>query len=149
MKKISNKELSKIQEKRIADNLGGRVVAGSGSTPFLKGDVNVGEYVIEAKTVHEERKSLPIKVEWIEKIERESFEMGKMGWMLAISGFEGRYTEDYYLVDENFIKDSLTAKEVYDSILAEVDYDLEEKLTDSQFIKELKKYIREISGGDR
>lgn len=39
--KDSTRAKSSIQEKRIAKAMGGRQVVGSGSTPFLKGDVVV------------------------------------------------------------------------------------------------------------
>ena len=46
----STRAKSSQQEKRIAKAMGGRQVVGSGSTPFLKGDVIAGKLFIEAKT---------------------------------------------------------------------------------------------------
>lgn len=45
----STRAKSSQQEKRIAKAMGGRQVVGSGSTPFLKGDVIAGKLFIEAK----------------------------------------------------------------------------------------------------
>ena len=50
MSKDSTRAKSSKQEKRIAKAIGGRQVVGSGSTPFLKGDVIAGDLFIEAKT---------------------------------------------------------------------------------------------------
>ena len=43
MSKDSTRAKSSKQEKRIAKAIGGRQVVGSGSTPFLKGDVIAGD----------------------------------------------------------------------------------------------------------
>lgn len=47
---MNTRKLSDKQEKRLAKNIGGRQVVGSGSTPFLKGDVTTSDLFIEAKT---------------------------------------------------------------------------------------------------
>lgn len=57
----STRSKSSQQEKRIAKALGGRQVIGSGSTPFLKGDVIAGKLFIEAKTKMEPSKSISVK----------------------------------------------------------------------------------------
>lgn len=44
MSKDSTRAKSSKQEKRIAKAIGGRQVVGSGSTPFLKGDVIAGDF---------------------------------------------------------------------------------------------------------
>ena len=59
--KDSTRYKSNIQEKRIAKALGGRQVIGSGSTPFLKGDVVTGNLFIEAKTKMEPSKRISDK----------------------------------------------------------------------------------------
>ena len=57
----STRAKSSEQEKRIAKAMGGRQVVGSGSTPFLKGDVIAGKLFIEAKTKMEPSKSISVK----------------------------------------------------------------------------------------
>lgn len=59
--KNSTRAKSSQQEKRIAKAMGGRQVVGSGSTPFLKGDVIAGKLFIEAKTKMEPSKSISVK----------------------------------------------------------------------------------------
>ena len=51
--KDSTRAKSSIQEKRIAKAIGGRQVVGSGSTPFLKGDVIAGESLYRGKNEDE------------------------------------------------------------------------------------------------
>jgi len=64
------------QEKRIAKDVGGRRVAGSGSLPGLKGDVKDPEgWLLEAKQTEKPRYSLTLAV-W-RKIEREALQKGK------------------------------------------------------------------------
>ena len=59
--KDSTRAKSSIQEKRIAKAMGGRQVVGSGSTPFLKGDVVVDKLFIEAKTKMNPSQSITVK----------------------------------------------------------------------------------------
>ena len=63
MNKESTRYKSNQQEKRIARSLGGRQVIGSGSTPFLKGDVIAGKLFIEAKTRVNPSKSIKVNKE--------------------------------------------------------------------------------------
>ena len=79
MSKENTRYKSNIQEKRIAKAIGGRQVVGSGSTPFLKGDVIAGDLFIEAKTKMNPSQSITVKKGWIdiqpniqEKRERDS-----------------------------------------------------------------------------
>lgn len=63
--KNSTRAKSSKQEKRIAKAIGGRQVVGSGSTPFLKGDVIAGDLFIEAKTKMNPSQSITVKKSWI------------------------------------------------------------------------------------
>ena len=62
---MNTRKLSDKQEKRLARNIGGRQVIGSGSTPFLKGDVITSDLFIEAKTKAVESKSISVKKAWL------------------------------------------------------------------------------------
>lgn len=65
-----DKKLSQRQEKRIADDIGGRTQPGSGSQEFAKSDVRKkGEFRVEAKFTR--NKSFPLKREILDKISSE------------------------------------------------------------------------------
>ena len=66
---------SVAQEKKIAKDVGGRRVAGSGSMPGNKGDVREANWLIEAKQTVKGRFSLTLQL-W-RKIECEAFRTGK------------------------------------------------------------------------
>ena len=74
---MNTRKLSDKQEKRLARNIGGRQVIGSGSTPFLKGDVITSDLFIEAKTKAVESKSISVKKAWLEKAQEQAYSMRK------------------------------------------------------------------------
>ena len=74
---MNTRKLSDKQEKRLAKNIGGRQVIGSGSTPFLKGDVITSDLFIEAKTKAVESKSISVKKAWLEKAQEQAYSMRK------------------------------------------------------------------------
>ncbi len=78
---------SRSQEKRIAREYRGRVVAGSGSGRE-KGDVNTRTYKIEAKRTDTER--ISIRREWLTKITNQAISVGRLP-LLEIE-FEGGAT---------------------------------------------------------
>ena len=61
---------SNKQEKRVADELGGKTVIGSGSLWGAKGDVRTEDYLIECKTT--KKTSYPLSADTWLKIEREA-----------------------------------------------------------------------------
>ena len=69
---------------------------GSGSTPFLKGDVITQDFLIECKTKLQEGSQITVKREWIEKAREQAYEMRKPYFMLALSFGD---TSDYYLME--------------------------------------------------
>lgn len=60
-------------------------MVGSGSTPFLKGDVIAGKLFIEAKTKMEPSKSISVKKEWLEKAKAQALSTRKEDYTVAIS----------------------------------------------------------------
>ena len=66
---------SVAQEKRIAKDVGGRRVAGSGSMPGNKGDVKHADWLIEAKQTVKGR--FPLTLQLWRKIETEAFRASK------------------------------------------------------------------------
>lgn len=58
------------QEKRVAEDLGGKTQPGSGNQWNAKGDVSAKTILVECKSTINQ--SIPLKVEVLEKIEREA-----------------------------------------------------------------------------
>lgn len=99
---MNTRKLSDKQEKRLARNIGGRQVIGSGSTPFLKGDVITSDLFIEAKTKAVESKSISVKKAWLEKAQEQAYSMRKKDYALAISFGDGK---DYYVLEDSLMED--------------------------------------------
>lgn len=93
---------SKIQEDAVAKALGGVRTSNSGATPFTKGDVIVGECIIECKTKIKETQSMAIQRSWLKDIERERQQMGKTICALAIAFKTGG--PNYYIINERTMK---------------------------------------------
>ena len=99
----TTREASTLQEKKIAKALGGRRTPNSGATKFYKGDVVISsEWLIEAKTAMQPKKSFSIKKEWLTKMKEEQFGTGKSYSSLCFDF--GDEKERYYIVDENTFK---------------------------------------------
>lgn len=97
---------SKLQENRVAKDLGGKRTANSGATAFNKGDVTLDDWLIEAKTCISEKKSFTIKKDWLTKNKEEAFAMNKQNSALVFDFGDG---EDYYVVDAKTFKKLLRA----------------------------------------
>ncbi len=93
-----NKIVSKRQEDNVAKSLGGRRTANSGATSFSKGDVIIGDVIIECKTRTRDVNSFAIHESWIKEINEEKIGMGKSLAALAISFDQGH--NSYYVIDE-------------------------------------------------
>lgn len=65
----------RASEKRLAKSLGGRARPGSGAMDGAKGDIEIGEFLLEAKSTT--GKSMSISFEWLAKIGREARREGK------------------------------------------------------------------------
>ena len=90
------------QEKSVAKAIGGRQTANSGATTFQKGDVVADNWLIECKTMTEERKSFTVKREWLTKNKEEAFSMGKEHSALVFDFGDGG--QRYYIIDEKTFK---------------------------------------------
>ncbi len=117
MNKDSTRYKSNQQEKRIAKAMGGRQVVGSGSTPFLKGDVIAGKIFIEAKTRVEPSKSIRVKKEWLDKAREQAYSSRKEDYAVAISFGDGR---DYYIIDDRFMEELYRSREALRAVLGEI-----------------------------
>lgn len=100
---MNTRKYSSKQEKLVAKNLGGRVQPNSGATPFMKGDVTVGQdWLLECKTSTTDKASFSIKKEWLDKLEEERFAMRKTNMALVFNF--GPNQENYYVVTEKTFK---------------------------------------------
>lgn len=99
----STREASSNQEKKISKVLGAKRTANSGATPFDKGDLYIGqEWLIEAKTCMENKKSFSIKKQWLDKMKEEQFACNKQYSSLCFDF--GPDSERYYIVNEKVFK---------------------------------------------
>ena len=103
---MSTRKVSKKQEARLAKTLGGKRQSNSGATPFQKGDVVAGLFAIEAKTSMTPKQSISIRREWIDKIRREAFAMGKPYSAVAFDFGTGSLgnKETFYIIDERLFR---------------------------------------------
>ena len=92
---------SNRQEKHVAKELNGKKVANSGATRFNKGDVILDDFLIEAKTCTEPKKSFALKKEWFIKLQEESIAMGKYYSALVFDFGDG---EQHYVISERLFK---------------------------------------------
>ena len=112
--KDSTRAKSSEQEKRIAKAMGGRQVVGSGSTPFLKGDVVAGKLFIEAKTKMSPSQSITIKKAWVDKAKEQSLAMRKEDYAIAVSFGDPK---EYYLIEDSLMEDLYKSREALRAIV--------------------------------
>lgn len=91
-----NKRKSLLQERRAAEDLGGRVQPGSGAPEFWKGDVRkAGDVNVECKTTS--KKSYSLSLSDLEKIKAEALMGGGEGWAFQIE-FQGSTSNKKFAV---------------------------------------------------
>jgi hypothetical protein len=138
----STRKVSNKQEKRISKAIGGRQVVGSGSTPFLKGDVTTANLFIEAKTKMEPSKSIKVNKEWLEKAKEQAYAMRKEDYTVAISFGDGK---DYFIVEDDLLLDLYKSREALRSIIEDIGGMEDEMICDLQIAgNELRRLIRRI-----
>lgn len=113
--KITTREASSIQEKRIAKKLNGTVTPNSGAGLWDKSDVKIEDasLFIECKTCISPKKSFSIKKEWLEKNEKEAF-INRMSNHVIAFNFDYSDKKDYYVIDDKLMKfliDQLTKQD--------------------------------------
>lgn len=107
--KNSTRAKSSQQEKRIAKAMGGKQVIGSGSTPFLKGDVIVDQLFIEAKTKTELSQQITVKKAWLEKAKEQALSTRKRDYAVAISFGDPK---EYYLIEDTLMEELFKSRQV-------------------------------------
>lgn len=112
--KTSTRAKSNQQEKRIAKAMGGKQVIGSGSTPFLKGDVVAGKLFIEAKTKMVPSQQITVKKAWVDKAREQSLATRKEDFAIAVSFGD---LKEYYLIEDNLMEDLFKSREALRAII--------------------------------
>lgn len=107
--KNSTRAKSSQQEKRIAKALGGKQVIGSGSTPFLKGDVIVDQLFIEAKTKMVPSQQITVKKEWLNKAKEQALSTRKRDYAVAISFGDSK---EYYIIEDTLMEELFKSRQV-------------------------------------
>lgn len=107
--KNSTRAKSSQQEKRIAKAMGGKQVVGSGSTPFLKGDVIVDQLFIEAKTKMEPSQQITLKKAWLEKAKEQALSTRKRDYAVAISFGEPK---EFYIIEDTLMEELFKSRQV-------------------------------------
>lgn len=92
---------SNRQEKKVAHAVGGKQTVNSGATAFSKGDVVTQLFLIEAKTVTDERKSFTLKKEWFDKNAEEAFAMNKPYSAVVFDFGDG---VEHYVISEKLFR---------------------------------------------
>ena len=101
---------SKKQENLIAKELGGKRQPNSGAAMFAKGDVQLDNWLIEAKTKTSPSESMTIKKSWLEKNEEEAFAMGKEHSALIFDFGDIHYPQEYVVITLEEFKRLLEAQ---------------------------------------
>ena len=107
--KNNTRAKSSQQEKRIAKAMGGKQVIGSGSTPFLKGDVVVDQLFIEAKTKMEPSQQITVKKAWIDKAKEQALSTRKRDYAIAISFGDPK---EYYIIEDTLMEELFKSRQV-------------------------------------
>ena len=99
---MTTRDASSAHEQSVAKALGGKQTAGSGAAAFSKGDVRLPLALIECKTVMKEQSQVTVQREWLPKIKKEAFAMGKQLGAVCINFGPG--TENLYVIDEQTMR---------------------------------------------
>lgn len=94
---ISGKDLSKKQERRVAQKSSGRCTPASGALTCAKGDVSAGVNLFECKTTA--KRSLRVDQAWLAKIAREARVAHKeAGLVISFSGMVSDVDQDWIMI---------------------------------------------------
>lgn len=142
--KNSTRAKSSQQEKRIAKAMGGRQVIGSGSTPFLKGDVIVDKLFIEAKTKMEPSKSISVKKEWLEKAKAQAIATRKEDYAVAVSFGDPK---EFYIIEDSLMEDLYKSREALRAVIDMLGGLERNEFSDSTFwCNDIRSRIKEVLG---
>ena len=118
MKDYTKKEASILQEKQVANLVGGQVQPASGGTSHGGGDVLTDDWFFECKTVISEKDSYSIKKSVINKMKEQAFEQKRDYCALAFRfSPEGK---DYFVIDDDTMKYLLLCQEEYEKLILSI-----------------------------
>jgi len=102
--KKSTRYYSDIHEKSVCKALKAKQQSNSGAGLFAKGDVVQREasILIECKTCVTEKQSVSIKKDWLEKNEKEKYDVHLNNSSLCFNF--GPNTDNYYVINEKLMK---------------------------------------------
>lgn len=102
--KNSTRAFSDMQEKRVCQLLNAIQTPNSGAGKWRKGDCHQEEasLLIECKTVMQEKSSISVKKEWLEKNREEAFFQRLTNTCVAFNF--GPEQENYFIIDEKLMK---------------------------------------------
>ena len=132
--KNSTRAKSSQQEKRIAKAMGGKQVIGSGSTPFLKGDVIVDQLFIEAKTKMVPSQQITVKKAWIDKAKEQALSTRKRDFAIALSFGDPK---EYYLIEDTLMEELFKSREAVKQIQELLDTQYKEDKAIQDIIEEV------------
>lgn len=132
--KNSTRAKSSQQEKRIAKAMGGKQVIGSGSTPFLKGDVIVDQLFIEAKTKMVPSQQITVKKAWIDKAKEQALSTRKRDYAIALSFGDPK---EYYLIEDILMEELFKSREALRQIQELLDTQYKEDKAIQDIIEEV------------
>lgn len=121
----NNKKKSQNQERKVAEELGGRPTPNSGGIDGFKGDVSLEEYLIECKFTGRKAYSLPVAE--LNKASREAFEADKEPLMIIRidKGVGSLYLNQWFVIPENVFEDNFS----------DTDFEMEEiKVTSKSYL---------------
>lgn len=107
--KESTRYYSDKHEKSVCNALGGRQQSNSGAGNFRKGDVITSTFLIECKTCMQEKQSISIKKDWIDKNKEEAFAIRKDHSAICFN-FKPN-GENYYVINESLMQYLVNALE--------------------------------------
>lgn len=102
--KNSTRAVADIHEKSVCKALNAEQSSNSGAGLFQKGDCynRDASILIECKTCMTEKNSFSIKKEWLEKSEKEKFDVHLDNACLCFNF--GPQTENYYVINQKLMK---------------------------------------------
>ena len=141
--KNSTRAKSSQQEKRIAKAMGGKQVIGSGSTPFLKGDVVVDQLFIEAKTKMVPSQQITVKKAWIDKAKEQALSTRKRDYAVAISFGDPK---EYYIIEDTLMEELFKSREALHKIAEELSLLDNNPMRVDLDLYDIKEIIEEVYG---
>ena len=102
---ITTREVSSIQEQRVAKKLNGYITPNSGAGYFKKGDIQIIDagLLVECKTCMKPKQSFSIKKDWLQKNKKELFASGMSNSVIAFN-FWYDDKDDYYVIDDKLMR---------------------------------------------